>query len=451
MWQNVAQTTAAGASSVLLRFETENFLSIRDRQEILLTASRHIKREGPTLPVPVLREEVLPVAVVYGANASGKTNLIEAIRHMRLHVVESHKSRDATDDIPRPHFRLDKTSALEPTRFACTFAALNADSDSAVYDYGFEFSDTEYRGEWLYRTVRQRRQTKQLMFERTTADGETHVRFGSRLGGENKAIAALTRPNSLFLSAAAQNNHPHLSSVHRQFVERCVLAKAGQRENAVAKALEDYEHKAALVQLLRQADVGVTDMEVEVVELDPAGRNEDDLVWRAVSNLSLAAHDLATLLGTDPPDKKLRRVRFTHMGHDGKYALEYDLESKGTRRLAFLAITILSALADGATVVVDELDASLHPRLVEALIRLFKGRSNHGAQLVCTMHNTDALGSVLELDEVWMADKDRDGVSRFTPITDYSVRSREDLEQVYKDGRVGGSPAVGDLAVGCGR
>lgn len=437
---------------MLLRFEVENFLSIRDRQDILLTASRHIEREGPTLPVPVLREAALPVTVVYGANASGKTNLIEAIRHMRLHVVESHKSRDATDEIPRPHFRLDKTSASKPTRFACTFAALNEEpGSSAVYDYGFEYSDTEYRSEWLHRTVRQRRETKQLMFERTTADGETRVRFGSRLGGENKAIAALTRPNSLFLSAAAQNNHPYLSPIHRQFVERCIVAKAERSENAIAKALEDYEHKAALVQLLRRADVGVTNIEVEVVELDRNGTREDDPFSRAMSDLSRALSEVAAQLGRDPAEERLRHLRLTHMGSDGEYGLEYHWESRGTQRLASLAITALRALADGATVVVDELDASLHPRLVAAFIRLFKGRSNRGAQLICTMHDTAPLGGLLDLDEVWMANKNHEGISHYRPATDFDVQSAGDLRQVYEEGRVGGSPAVGDLAVGRGQ
>ena len=97
--------------------------------------------------------------------------------------------------------------------------------------------------------------------------------------------------------------------------------------------------------------------------------------------------------------------------------------------------------------VADELDSSLHHRLTEALLKLFKGATNrNGAQLIATVHDT-ALLRDLELDEVWLAEKDASGASRFTPLTDFRIRSREDLEKVYREGRVGGAPVIGDLTV----
>ena len=95
----------------------------------------------------------------------------------------------------------------------------------------------------------------------------------------------------------------------------------------------------------------------------------------------------------------------------------------------------------------DELDSSLHHRLTEALLKLFKGATNrNGAQLIATVHDTTLLRDALELDEVWLAEKDASGASRFTPLTDFRIRSREDLEKVYREGRVGGAPVIGDLA-----
>ena len=97
----------------------------------------------------------------------------------------------------------------------------------------------------------------------------------------------------------------------------------------------------------------------------------------------------------------------------------------------------------------DELDSSLHHRLTEALLRLFKSATNrNGAQLIATAHDTALLRDGLELDEVWLAEKDASGASHFTPLTDFRIRSREDLEKVYREGRVGGAPVIGDLAVG---
>ena len=149
-----------------------------------------------------------------------------------------------------------------------------------------------------------------------------------------------------------------------------------------------------------------------------------------------------------PPHKQFR---FKHASTEGVYTLDYDLESRGTQRLAALAIPMLNALAAGQLIVVDELDASLHHRLTTALVRLFKsGTNQHGAQLVTTVHDTTLLRDGLELDDVWLAEKDNAGASHFTPLTDYRIRSRDDIERVYREGRVGGAPVIGDLALALG-
>ena len=193
---------------MLLRFGVGNHRSIRDYQELLLSASRSIKREGLTIPAPVVREAAVSIAAIYGPNASGKSNIIDAMRHMRSLVAASHTKLSATDEIPRTPFLLDR-SGDRPTRLDCTFSTglPEVGGPPALYEYGFEFTDTEFRREWLYRIVRKQRQSTQLLFERASVDGKVALEFGNRMRGNNKAIAGMTRPNSLFLSAAAQNNH----------------------------------------------------------------------------------------------------------------------------------------------------------------------------------------------------------------------------------------------------
>ena len=429
---------------MLLRFGVENFRSVRDYQEIVLTASKRLKRSGLAFSVPVVGEDALPVAACYGANAAGKSNLIAAVDSMRDHIVRSHKARDATDAIPGQPFQLDRASVDAPSRFDCTLVAAGKgeENGASVYEYGFEFNDREYCREWLQRTVRTQRRANQLLFERRTVDGETDIRFGSHLPGENRSIAALTRPNSLFLSAAAQNNHALLSAIHRQFVERWRILDAGTSEFRLAVMLAETEHQEAMMALIQQADLGIVGVEV----VDEGNHKEADAqkasptaVDGKLTKLDEAVREISRLLA--------KKVRFTHIGSD-LHAFDYDLESRGTQRLAALALPALAALASGALVVVDELDASLHPRLTAALVKLFKGPSNRsGAQLLCTLHDTSVL-KALEADEVWMAEKDRSGATSFTPLTDYRLRSRDDLEQVYRDGRVGGAAVIGDLAVG---
>ena len=429
---------------MLLRFGVENYLSIRDRQELVLTAAKQIKRRGNVLPVPILREAAVPVAVIYGANAAGKSNLVAAIRAMRRHIVDSHKSRDAGDPIPRHPFRLDQASEHNPTRFDCVFTINDheADGTQEVYEYGFAFTNAEYVQEWLHRIVRHKRQTTQMLFDRQTTDGQTRVDFGSRLRGENRATASLTRPNSLFLSAAAQNNHPQLGAIHRQFADHWQALGGEAAEFEIARSLVGSAHQDAFLELMRQADLGVVGTKLE--DYKPAEADHER--FKKVSRF------LAELSGSpDEADEQLQRfkqLRFEHASGDGARPLDFDLESRGTQRLAALAIPVLNAVAAGHLVVVDELDASLHHRLTAALVRLFKSATNcRGAQLVTAVHDTSLLRDELELDDVWLAEKNRDGVSRFTPLTDYRIRSREDLEQVYRDGRIGGAPVIGDLAL----
>ena len=178
---------------MLLRFGVANHRSIRDYQELFLTASKRIKRQGISIPVPTLREAAVPVVAIYGPNASGKSNLIDALSEMGRAIVRSHQSLGATDPIPRIPFLLDSKAVKEPTRFDCTFT-ISETNDEAVYEYGFEFKSREFTREWLLRTIRKERLSTQTLFERQTKDGQTSIDFGSRLRGENKTIANLTRP-----------------------------------------------------------------------------------------------------------------------------------------------------------------------------------------------------------------------------------------------------------------
>lgn len=200
---------------MLLRFGVSNRRSIRDYQELFLTASKRIKRAGLTTPVPILQETAVPIVAIYGSNASGKSNLLDAIDELKQHIIRSHSELTVSDKIPFSPFRLDSSKHI-PTRLDCTFLPPLTESNetTAVYEYGFEYTSEAYGKEWLYRSVKKDRQSTQVLFERRTENGETNVEFGGQLRGENKTIAKLTRANSLYLSAAAQNNHPQLTALY---------------------------------------------------------------------------------------------------------------------------------------------------------------------------------------------------------------------------------------------
>ena len=438
---------------MLLRFGVGNHLSIRDYQELLLSASRRIKREGLTMPVPTLQEDVVPLAAIYGPNAAGKSNLIDALDEIQRAIIRSHKDLGATDPIPRDPFRLDDESRTNPTRFDCTFTVDGSSDDEFVnvYEYGFEFTAKEFEREWLYQTVRKQRQSTQLLFERKTKDGQVQVNFGGELRGENKLIEKITRPNSLFLSAAAQNNHPKLTDIYRYFATRwrVILREDAMDEAAVAKRLVDYPHMNQLLQLVQQADVGITDIDLQ--EVQPS-QYQLDFAQNVVGVMSeLVRPEIDTETFSNHVLDKFRdtkRLRLTHSASEGNMAFGYNLESKGTRTLISLLIPALEALSTGSLLVVDELDTSLHPDLAKAFVSLFNRESSnpHGAQLIFSTHDVTLLGSgSIQQDEIWMTDKGRDGVSRFTPLTEFRLRSRDDIEKAYRAGRLGGVPSGDDF------
>ena len=437
---------------MLLRFGAANHRSIYGYQELLLSASKGTRDERFVMPVPTMREAAVPVVAIYGANAAGKSNLIDAMYAIRRHVVRSHTGLDATDRIPREPFALNGVAG--PTRLDCTFTVDGRDPchqsrgrPGDVYEYGFEYSGEEFRREWLYRVVRKERASTQTLFERETEGGTVRVNFGGQLRGENRTIANLTRPNSLFLSASAQNNHPQLTALCTYFAKQwnVVLSERTMSRIQAAERLSNFTHFDRLVDLVRQADVGVDEIDVDEDEVDEA---EAELMREIAQVMtSHARRSGGSVAPTDSLVERIRRRRrldFIHSGIAGKQAaLDYDAQSKGTRTLISLLIPALEALAAGSLLVVDELDTSLHPSLARAFVSLFgNAESNpYGAQLVFSTHDVTLLNSgLLRRDEIWMADKDRQGASRFTPLSDFKLRSRDDIERAYRNGRLGGVP-----------
>ena len=447
---------------MLLRFGVSNHRSIRDYQELFLSASPRIKRNTAVFPVPTLREHAVPVVAIYGANAAGKSNLVDAIDHFQGAIVRSHQGLSASSPIPRSPFMLDESGLTRPTRLDCTFTVEEQEGGDriprpfpSVYEYGFEFTDRQFEREWLVRVTRKERQSTHTLFERKTTDGQVQIQFGSQLRGENRTIRNLTRPNSLFLSAASQNNHPQLSRLFRYFEEswRTAAETGPLIDRDVAERLFDYPHMARLLRLVRQADVGISEVTVEDDEV--VGKNLD--MARDLAEVFAKHFGGATEHGSMEEAELLEQFRqsktlkFIHgLASGGRPAFGYDMESKGTRTLISFLIPALEALSRGQLLVIDELDTSLHPGLARAFVSLFsKATANpRGAQLVFTTHDVTLLSSdLIHQDEIWMADKDREGTSRFTPLTDFDLRSRDNIERAYRFGRLGGVPFGDEFAV----
>ena len=372
---------------------------------------------------------MLPAALIYGANASGKSNLVDSIRVMREMVLSSHRTGEPGGGVPLRHpFALDPANSLSPTRFDVDFVM-----DGVRHHYGFEASDEAFLSEWLYAFPKGHRRT---LFERE--DGEFH--FGRALGGQNKTISALVRPNSLYVSAAAQNGHEQLSEVFAYF--RSIRGVGGMTfaGTAASSYFVHDEPDNRVIDFLAKVGTGIIDCRRRETQLP----DELRAFQREVAAVAQRVLSVPVSFDVDADDKEVA-IEFGHRGHDGSPVfLSLDRESAGTRRLLVVLDFVFRALDEGVPICVDELDASLHTHASEAVLALFCSRDTNpkGAQLIATTHDSELMRSgVLRRDQVWFTDKDAAGGTRLYPLTDIRTRRGDDFAKGYLQGRYGAVPA----------
>jgi hypothetical protein len=419
---------------VLIRFRVENHRSIRDEQEFSLVASPLSGHAESLVRVDRYDLDLLRVAAVYGANASGKSTLFDALSFMRSAVTRSQRSWRPDGGIARVPFALDSKMSYEPSLFAIDLVL-----DGVRYEYGFIVNSSRVLEEWLHAYPKGR---KQEWFIRDAARKE-EFSFSRLLAGENRSISTLTRPNSLFLSAAVQNNHEALAPIYNWFSRSLSIVDNRTRsliEARVAERCMDDSYRAAVLSMLKSADLGITNLEVEE-EVDLADVVEVVLdMFRGHGDDSLSVDEVPNAIRRSP------RVQLKHeSGTSDGFALPFDHESQGTRTLFSLAGLMVDVLATGGTLVVDELDRSLHPHLAIEIVNIFNDptTNRNNAQLVFNTHDTNLLDtSILRRDQIWFTEKGDDGATRLFPLTDFRARKYENLERGYLQGRYGAVPSV---------
>jgi uncharacterized protein len=421
---------------MLLAFRAENVRSFRDRFEFSMFATTMAER-GVTREVrwreggrPV---RVLPAAGVFGANASGKSNLLRALGDMRMHVLLSFRSVDPTGGVPRRQFRLDPASVSAPSRFEVDLVL-----NGVRWEYGFSVDDERVREEWAYRYPRGK---ASLLFRR---DGDDVV-LGSSNRVKGRAVTEILRPNALYLSAAAAASHPDLVPLHQWFADNLWVAEASSRAHRWAfttQLLQQEERRQQVLALLHAADLGITNARVR--ELEPQVL---DRVRRAVRILEGREDDPE---GSDSEAQMAELgLVLSHQGVHSDVEFEAADESLGTLVWFGLAGPIVEALSRGNVLLVDEIESSLHPTLVTQLVQVFQSPASNprGAQLIFNSHEATLLGDsvrdrVLGRDQVWFTEKAPDGATRLYSLADLNPRNDEAVGRRYLAGRYGATPIV---------
>ena len=419
---------------MIISFDVENYRSINKRQHISFVASSLKDCEEGIIETSAFNEgRLLPALLIYGANASGKSNLIKALNAMISTVLFSHSRGKPGARIPtRKQFLLDSAANETETTFE-----MNLVFDGVRYSYGFALFEDFVSEEWLYSYPHG---TPRKLFERE----EQNFSFGRNLKGRNATIAELTRKDSLFLSAAAQSGHEQLTDLYNFFDSIQVETSLSLSGHAAEMRIKD-EHQWKIdddvIRFLSEINTGIVGYRTKDREVSDEEREITKKLNLAVKSVMDEVEADIEIKTSGDSDKV---IELEHQGADGESKhFPIQLESAGTLRLLSALPKVLGVLKTGGMVIVDELDLSLHTQAAAKLLGLFCSREHnpHGAQILATTHDTNLLESkCLRRDQVWFVSKTELGATEIYPLTDIRTRPSDNIEKGYLQGRFGATP-----------
>lgn len=407
---------------MLVNFSFKNFMSFRETQQFSM--QRDMEARNPNWQNP----DIVTAAAFYGSNASGKSNFLKALEFVSNFVKSSFRDGDSAGRIFRNPFLLDKDSESQDTEFLIELISRNV---RYVYSFAINSNKVTFEELVAYYSA----QPTKLFVRRLDDEGELEITFSSAFSGPKKQLEKMTRPNALFLSVAAAAGSKVVDPVYQEITSGifCFDSATYRSELGFIKraAVMHPEKVDALSNLIKYADMGVKGIEIRRDDsiLGPLGGSIDSLQEDPEVKSALKMQ-----YGSD--------IFFLHQGEEGDVWLPSASESDGTiASLVFFSIA-LDALSWGKTLLIDELDRSLHPVLLKDFVALFTDPviNPNQAQLVFTTHDaslilgSQANGATLDRDQIWLVQKDECGASELVAVTEYSPRSNENIGRNYLNG-----------------
>ena len=418
---------------MLIDFEVSNYRSILNPAVLSLVAAKPIKEHQDTNVITGNKYNLLKAVAIYGANASGKSNLVDAFVHMRWMVLNSiSQEQERTQLFHRP-FKLNPDSVDRPSHFEVRFVL-----EAETFRYGFENDANRIQAEWLFVT---RKKGEIALFVRECDDIQVHRREFT----EGKGLEPRTRPDALFLSVAAQFNGPIANRVlgwFRNIQPLHGLWDLDYSEYSM-KMLQDPERRDRIVAFIRSCDVGIQDLRIRS---------------KLTSETNCGGSNPAMLQAGEHKEnyrKNFSLLDSIHGVYDGSnmvgtVALNFKSEeSAGTRKLFWIAGVILDCLEKGGIAVIDELDARLHPLLSAAVLAKFHSCEHNpkNAQLVFATHDTHLLqNGGLRRDQIWFMEKSPQEASDLYSLAEFKlpkgqkIRNDASFQKNYLQGRYGAIP-----------
>lgn len=420
---------------MLIEFSVGNYRSFKERVTFSMVAANLVSKDK-NLDVDnvfAIDQELklLKSAAIYGANASGKSNLAKALDFMKWFMVNSSKETQSTDEIGVEPFRLSTETEEKPSYFELAFLM-----DGRKYRYGFEVTQERVISEWLF-YVPNVRETK--LFERKLDKIKSSKNFDAA------GIQQRTRNNALFLSVSAQFNVDLAEKILEWITDKLNII-SGLHDQAyldyTVKCFINNKNRADIIQLIKKLDLGISEIQVE----------QEDFTTDSLPN---EMPDELKKLILKAGGGKATSIGISHRKFDAdgnhKSIEEFDLEShesEGTKKVFALAGPLITSLKEGEILIIDEFDARLHPLISLAIVKLFNSKASNpnNAQLIFMTHDTNLLNNkIFRRDQVWFTEKNRYGATDLYSLAEYKIRNDASFESDYIKGRYGAIPYIGNL------
>ena len=370
--------------------------------------------------------ELLNSVAIYGANASGKSNLLKSVRTMKQ-IVTATSQRGSK--LPLAPFRLNKSSINEPTEFEIVFIV-----DGVRYQYGFSATEKRIFDEWLFAYPKGR---AQKWFERiwNPTENQYQWHFGTFLTGTKQVWQNATRENALFLSTAVQLNSEQLKPLFDWFRGTLKFNSAIESNLERSASLCMESRKEEILKFMHAADLNINDIHIRTEDFSPSVLPND------------MPEPIREIIIDGMKDKTIMNIQTIHLDNQGN-PIEFDFEeeSDGTQKFFAFAGPWLDVLANGSILFIDELHDNLHPKLVQFLVGLFHSKKTNpkDAQLIFTTHETSILNqNIFRRDQVWFCERNKEQETIIYPLSDFSPKKgKENLEAAYLSGRYGALPFI---------
>lgn len=436
---------------MLVDFTLRNFLSFKDEISFSMLAAKSVKEHEQCdsngscnlIRVHNSDSKLLKVAAIYGANGSGKSNLLMAMSFFKDMVLNSFKNDFILRQVKDLTYQFSVESKEEPSSFEMMFII-----DNKRYRYGFEIYNESIDSEWLFvKPLESARES--YCFKREKKNIIVNSKTYKGAGG----VSSKTRHNALFLSTCAQFN-VEMSMIIKEWFRKRFNILSGIDDNTIHYTANQYIHNAdmhrRIIDFIKIIDLGITDIAIKESDIE----NIPESVNQFVDALSKSPDEIKSEIA----DIKKIEIMSEHKRYDHDRLKDtlftpFGIESLGTKKIFALLGPWFDTLLNGGVLLIDEFGASLHTKLSIELVKLFQSSINNNAQLIITTHDTNLLrGELLRRDQIWFAEKNEFGVSDLYSLVEYkinqatAVRNDATFNKDYLLGKYGAIPYFGNIA-----